>query len=117
MLTKEEVLSKIKDITAEQLLPQNLHQDIFDYMLDEADSLRSDDPEITVLLAVVTKILFHVRKTDSIKIMEDELMSYIEKYALAISLEEITRKTDIAVEPPTLDNIFSRNTIKKCVKR
>lgn len=33
-------------------------------------------------------------------------MNAIDLYSIAIGAEEVTRKTDVRIEPPTLDNIF-----------
>jgi len=39
-------------------------------------------------------------------VAEEELIRAFQNYIIALSAEEISRKTDIKVEPPTLKNIF-----------
>ncbi len=109
-MTKEDVVNKVMYMTAEQLLPQNLSQDLLDYMLVE---WCGKSPEIPVLLFVAMKVLHPALKPNSNKgTSPEELASYVGKYVIALVLEDITRKTDITFEPPTIDNIFAEREIK-----
>jgi uncharacterized protein (DUF2235 family) len=44
--------------------------------------------------------------TGSFEIAPEELVKCFQNYIIALSAEEISRKTDIKVEPPTMENIF-----------
>ncbi len=113
-MTKEDVVNKVMYMTAEQLLPQNLSQDLLDYMLGEMNLMWcGKSSEIPVLLFVAMKVLHPALKPNSNKgTSPEELAFCVGKYAISLALEDITRKTDITFEPPTLDNIFAEREIR-----
>ena len=45
------------------------------------------------------------------------LLRYMHYYVITLSAETISRKTDIWVEPPTLENIFSEDRVVKCMRK
>jgi hypothetical protein len=45
------------------------------------------------------------------------LLRYMNYYVITLSAETISRKTDIWVEPPTLENIFSEDRVVKCMRK
>ena len=102
----KEVVSK----GVEGLLPQNLTQEWLDILLEEANHLEPDSDQDfpkNLFLAVI-KILFHHKGyPDKIEVTDEELFEYIEKYTIALAGEDIARKTDIDIEPPTLNNVLS----------
>lgn len=103
----EEVVNK----GLEALLPQNLTDKWLDILLDESNQLLEGEPEqgppTNLLLAVIKLLSHHKGNPDKFEISDKELFDYIEKYTIALSAEEITRKTDMSIEPPTLNNVLS----------
>ena len=104
-----------KDIKG--LLPQNLSDEWLDVLSGEAheyiskmnnESLPSEEEASTsALFIAVVAILNHQHgNKGSFEIAPEELMRCIQNYIVALSTEEISRKTDVKVEPPTLKNIF-----------
>lgn len=94
---------------AEALLPQNLTQEWLDILLEEANYFEpgydQDFPE-NLLLAVVEILSYQKGYPEQIEIDEKELLDSMEKYIIALAGEDVTRKTEIGIEPPTLENVL-----------
>ena len=97
------------------LLPQNLSDKWLEILSDEAQEfiniqegvLTEEKTTMSALFISVLTILQHQQgNTGSVEIAPEELIRSFQNYIIALSAEEISRKTDIKVEPPTLKNIF-----------
>ena len=105
------------------VLPQNLNsewlpivQRMADAFLDanfDGDACRvngfSCDP---ILSACVSEILSH-QNNGKVDIREAEMFEKLTLYSLAITLESVRKDTEIAIEPPTLDNIFDLQRLQR----
>jgi hypothetical protein len=98
------------------LLPQNLSDKWLDVLFDEAEdfiNLQNGLPAneniiMSALLISVLTILEHQQgNIGTVEVAPEELIRCFQNYIVALSAEEISRTTDIKVEPPTLKNIFS----------
>ena len=97
------------------LLPQNLSDKWLEILSDEAQEfiniqegvLPEEKASTSALFIAVITILQHQQGNKKrIKVTPEELVRAFQNYIIALSAEEISRKTDIKVEPPTLKNIF-----------
>ena len=97
------------------LLPQNLSDEWLEILSEEAEEfinfqegLPTDEKStMSALVITVLTILQHQQGNKKrIKVTSEELVRAFQNYIIALSAEEISRKTDIKVEPPTLKNIF-----------
>ena len=97
------------------LLPQNLSDKWLEILSDEAEEFISfqeglptdEQSTMSALFIAVLTILQHQKgKKGSVEVTPEELIRAFQNYIIALSAEEISRKTDIKVEPPTLKNIF-----------
>jgi hypothetical protein len=100
------------------LLPQNLSDKWIDVLSEEAEDfiniqegIQPDEKTtMSALVISVLTILEHQHgNTGTFEITPEELSKCFQNYIIALSAEEISRKTDIKVEPPTLENIFSND--------
>jgi hypothetical protein len=100
------------------LLPQNLSDKWLDVLSEEAEDfiniqegiLQDEKTTMSALVISVLTILEHQHgSTGSFEIAPEELTKCFQNYIIALSAEEISRKTYIKVEPPTLENIFSND--------
>jgi hypothetical protein len=97
------------------LLPQNLSDKWLEILSDEAKEFiniqnglpANENIIMSALLISVLTILEHQKgKKGTVEVVPEELIRAMQNYIVALSAEEISRKTDIKVEPPTLENIF-----------
>src|SRR3990172_12817809 len=97
------------------LLPQNLSDKWLEILSDEAQEfiniqegvLQEEKASTSALFIAVLTILQHQQgNKERTEVAEEELIRSMQNYIIALSAEEISRKTDIKVEPPTLKNIF-----------
>ena len=70
------------------------------------------DGHTVELLAVVLALLSHQRGGGEISVSEAELHEYVMRYALEISFESITRRTDMKVDAATLDTILTERDVR-----
>ncbi|HLC17027.1 MAG TPA: hypothetical protein VJL89_12465 [Thermodesulfovibrionia bacterium] len=100
------------------LLPQNLSDEWLEILSEEAEEfinfqegLPTDEKStMSALVITVLTILQHQQGNKKrIKVTSEELVRAFQNYIIALSAEEISRKTEIKVEPPTLENIFSND--------
>jgi hypothetical protein len=107
-------VKEVVDKGPKALLPQNLPNKWLDILLEEADSLEYEDSEIhpSGLLLSVLNILQYQLNSTEVTIATEILFDNIQKYILALAAEKVTRVTEISIEPPTLDNIFTDRQIK-----
>jgi hypothetical protein len=97
------------------LLPQNLSDKWIDVLSEEAEDfiniqegiLPDEKTTMSALVISVLTILQHQQgNTGTFEITPEELIKCFQNYIIALSAEEISRKTDIKVKPPTMENIF-----------
>ena len=89
---------------------QKMADDFLDtnFDLDECKDPRDDgDP---VFMACVFEIARYQNK-DNVEYTSREMAEKMVIYALAITMESVSRESDIGLEPPNLDNIFSVDRI------
>ena len=118
---------------AEAVLPQHLSEYWLDALLEEADMfapgaedggdsddeadgdvdddaevvLEAGDPGCAGLLGAIIVLVSAQRGyPDEIEIPTETMMDYMQCYALALAAERVSRSTDIALDPPTVANIF-----------
>lgn len=115
---------------AEALLPQNIEEKWLDMLYVasknflklavtakgdiQEDDVLSDDNSMMMLSAIVEIAQFQKNYEPSdrpFEIPEELIFEYISCYALAIILENIARESGLAMEQPTLDNIFERDRL------
>ena len=89
---------------------QKMADDFLDtnFDLDECKDPRDvGDP---VFMACVFEIARYQNK-DNVEYTPEEMAAKMVLYALAITMESVNRESDIGLEPPNLDNIFSMDRI------
>jgi hypothetical protein len=116
-MSEDYILHFVKEVVdrgPKALLPQNLSDKWLNILLREADSLESEDSGIhpSGLLLSVLNILQYQLNSSEVTIATEALFDNIQKYSLALAAEQVTRATEISIEPPTLDNIFTDRQIK-----
>ncbi len=62
-------------------------------------------------LAAIIHILFAKNGGEAISESLEQLYDYFQDYRLELALEEITRKTHVVAEPPTLETIFNNRDV------
>jgi hypothetical protein len=104
-------LEQVVNRGAQAVLPQHLEARWLELLLDEAQSFQDGNGDFAGLCASVMAILGHQHaagweRGETIEIETDRLLKCLGYYAICLAMEEVSRKTDIRGEPPTLDNIF-----------
>ncbi len=119
---------------AEALLPQNLSVDWLDELYAAAiDFLRNvsgetegargqedlfEDEASMLMLSAVVEILHHQAGYPSdLRLQEGALFEPLSCYALWTVLEYIRRKSQLEIDPPTLENIFDKERIIRFERR
>lgn len=95
-------------------LPCNLPDEWLDLLSRQSNDLgrNEDDPCITELVAAVIHVLAAKKGPGEVNIQEAELMDCLEKYRLELSIEVISRRTNIKGEPATLETIFTDRKVE-----
>jgi hypothetical protein len=96
---------------AAAVLPQHLEARWLELLLDEAQSFKDGDGDFAGLFASVMEILSRQNyevweRVGKMEIETERLYQCMRYYTLCLAVEEVSRKTDIRGEPPTLENIF-----------
>ncbi len=101
---------------AEALLPQNLPEDVYDFLQEQADpfiadELGEEDAGFACLLFCVLMILDYQNGGNGgeVEVPVEGLHRHMERYCFTLALESITRITDQKVERATLQNIFDED--------
>lgn len=122
-MSNDDLISRFKtevmDTGPESTLPCNLTDEWLDVLLMQADKMANleeldsedDSPVCTELLAGVLHILMAKSGFEDVSIEESELMHAMEMYALELSMESVSRKTEFRCEPATLETIFTNRTV------
>ena len=117
-----EVLSK----GATAVLPQNLSRewldriqkmadDFLDSNFEDGECLEEGFSADPILSACVSEILNYLNRGHD-EIEESEMFKMLTMYSLAITIETVGRETDIGLEQPTLDDIFTRQRLVQLKK-
>lgn len=110
-----EVLSK----GATAVLPQNLSRewldriqkmadDFLDANFENGECLEEGFVADPILSACVSEILSYLHH-GYVDITEREMFEMLTMYALTVTIETVGRETDLGLEQPSLDDIFTRN--------
>lgn len=97
---------------AEAVLPQNLTEDLLNFISEEANTFMLGGYSVSCVSCIkfcVLGILCYQKKSGEFEVKIDELERFMALYATAISCEKITRYTYFEIERPTLDNILDEN--------
>jgi hypothetical protein len=78
------------------------------YALGSTENHNPDEKSTmsALLISVLTILEYQKGNIGTVEVAPEELIRCFQNYIVALSAEEISRKTDIKVEPPTLENIF-----------
>ena len=112
-----EVLSK----GATAVLPQNLSRewldriqkmadDFLDANFENGECLEEGFAADPILSACVSEILSYLNHGHDY-IEEREMFKMLTMYSLAVTIETVGRQTDLGLEQPTLDDIFTRKRL------
>ena len=110
-------LEEVSTKGAEAVLPQHLSDAWLAALLEEGNALtegESEEEPCAGLLAAVLKILDYqsgapFARGEPLEVSTQALLSSINYYVLCLAMEEVSRRTDIKAEPPTLDNMFQED--------
>ncbi len=106
-------LSKVyKRKGAKGLLPHKLPDDVFNYMLSNVDKfldgeLEEENKGFSCIFFCVLMILNHQNgDTGEFQLPPEELFEAMQNYCIALTMEEVNKKTDMKTTPPTVFNIL-----------
>ncbi|WP_369989392.1 hypothetical protein [Pseudomonas xanthosomatis] len=113
---QEEVMRKGSDAT----LPSNLTdfwleklqdslQRVFECLGDDSGS--DNDGSMSLVLAAIIHILFAKNGGLVTEASMEEMFKYFEDYRVELALEAIRRKTNVQVEPATINSIFTSREV------
>ena|ERR1051326_1148380 len=99
----------------EQLLPQHLSDYWLDALGHECNDFHADGTVGPALLATVIRILHHQLGYPSpdtdISVPIEQQLDNVTAYVMAVTIEELRRRTPFKGDLPTLDNIFARGDL------
>lgn len=101
---------------AAAVLPQHLDPLWLGLLLEEVEDFRAGEGDCASLLASVLTILSYQQRDawdreGELEVETDRLFQCLDYYGLCLAMEEVSRKTDIRGEPPTLENIFDEQRV------
>jgi hypothetical protein len=105
------------------VLPQHLPERWLNALLEEAEILhegKSCEIENTcagLLGAVILLLSAQSGHPPEMEVPASTLLRSMDYYIITLSAEQVSRKTDIWVEPPTLENIFHENRQMKAMRK
>ncbi len=112
----KELADLINENGAEACLPHNLPDHLFEYLQEAVSEFLDCEPDdlkgekFSGLLLCIVSILGHQKGYEgTISIGIQELFEKAQIYAATLTAEAVSRKTDIQVEPTTVDEIFNKN--------
>jgi hypothetical protein len=97
------------------VLPQNLPDRWLNALLEEAEILHEGDGHARentcagLLGAVILLLSAQRGHPTAMEVAASTLLRSMDYYIITLSAELVSRKTDIWVEPPTLENIFQED--------
>jgi hypothetical protein len=104
-------------------LPQNLPERWLNALLEEADILHEGDHHemedtcAGILAAVILILSEQSGHPTEMEVAASALLRYMDYYIITLSAEMVSRKTDIWVEPPTLENIFQEDRVMRAMRK
>jgi hypothetical protein len=119
----EQFATEVLNKGAVAVLPQHLPEHWLNALLEEAEILQQaegDAMENTcagLLGAVILILSQQSGHPPEIEVAASTLLRYMDYYIITLSAEIVSRKTDIWVEPPTLENIFQEDREMKCRRK
>lgn len=107
----------------EAVLPQNLNhawlkklqkmaEDFLEFNYDLGEC-KTPEPIADPILSVCVSEILQSRPKGGTDISEKEMLEKITIYSLSLIMEAVKRESDIEIEQPNLENIFSWDRIKK----
>ena len=113
---------------AAAVLPQHVPDRWLDALLEEAELFGPGEGEpeendgegegcAGLLGAILVLISAQRGDPPALEIAASTLMEYLNCYILALAAESVSRRTDIWVEPPTLENIFDAEREVRATRR
>lgn len=121
MTELEQLQSEVLSQSFEAALPCNLSDAWldrisrdFEIAFGEAEDIGEADVSAHMAgpLALVMHILLGKAGGREQSLPYEELMRHFEDYRLEVSLEQVSRKTEIRAEPPTLETIFADREVR-----
>jgi len=119
----EQFATEVLERGALAVLPQHLPDRWLNALLEEAEMFQQEDNDeieesCAGLLGTVLVILSQQSgHPPEMEIAASTLLRYMNYYVITLSAEIVSRKTDIWVEPPTLENIFQEDREVKCMRK
>jgi hypothetical protein len=119
----EQFATEVLNRGALAVLPQNLPDRWLNALLEEAEILQEGDRHemedtCAGLLGSVILILSEQSgHPTEMEVAASTLLRYMDYYIITLSAEMVSRKTDIWVEPPTLENIFQEDREMKAMRK
>lgn len=107
---KQEVL----DAGTESTLPCNLSEKWLGRLSYSIERYLDHDDEsgISLVLGAIIHILMGKSRGEGVSYSVDQIFDYFMGYRIELALEEIRRKTEIFVDPATLENIFTNRDVE-----
>ncbi len=108
----EELSKAYEEEGANGLLPHELPEDVFNYMIGNVDKflnneIEEESTEFSCIFFCVLMILEHQSgNKDQLEITPEDLMSAMRSYCVALGMEEANKKTGLEVTQPTLFDIL-----------
>jgi hypothetical protein len=105
------------------VLPQNLPDRWLNALLEEAEILHEGDCHALentcagLLGAVILLLSEQSGHPTAMEVAASTLLRSMDHYIITLTAEMVSRKTDIWVEPPTLENIFHENRQMKAMRK
>lgn len=95
-------------------LPKNLSDSWLDLLLQQALCMHNNEHEeqFELLILAVLKILANRFQTNHLELTEQEFDEYLNNYSTELSLEKISRVTQLKIAPATLDSILTDRSIE-----
>jgi hypothetical protein len=119
----EQFATEVLHRGAVAVLPQYLPDQWLNALLEEAEILyegKSHEIENTcagLLGAVILLLSAQSGHPPEIEVPASTLLRSMDYYIITLSAEQVSRKTDIWVEPPTLENIFQHDREIKAMRK
>jgi len=97
----------------ESTLPCNLSDQWLEVLSAQLEDFFENDLDecLSLPMMAVLHILFAKNKGEAISETHDRLFDHLCNYRIELGLEEIRRKTDVSVEPASLEAILTNRTV------
>ncbi|ASV38959.1 hypothetical protein CI807_23035 [Pseudomonas sp. NS1(2017)] len=97
----------------ESTLPCNLSDQWLEVLSAQLEDFFENDSDecLSLPMMAVLHILFAKSKGEAISESQDRLFDHLCNYRIELGLEEIRRKTDVSVEPASLESILTNRRV------